>query len=110
MPIPVASAVGQHGSWFAHVQGEALPCVHTLFFDPATQDYADPNFDASSPKWRALLEALQRTQKAILTRDNVRGEQAVARLSYLAVRAVRDVRVDGTTLRFRFGEVLSYLR
>jgi len=102
-------AIGQRGSWFATVDGEALPCVHKHWVkglyhhDPFRRHEGG----ASDEKILELATAVQQLGRVILTDDDAELDTAgnvvgFKRKNYIAVFEVEDVtysREDG--LRFR---------
>lgn len=95
-------ALGHHGSWFADVNGEPLPCVHKHWW---TGDrYHDPKCRPGEKQWDDLIAAIVEKQRVILTEDNVIGTTipSFVRTGYIAVYAVADITVDSEGLQFRF--------
>ena len=103
-------AIGKHGSWFATIDGEQLPCVHQHWFS-SSLEYEDPGVEVGNPVWDEFIQELKRTGKAILTSDNpAPGSGSFKRTGYIAVWSIEDVRVEEGKLRFRFVDRLEGLR
>lgn len=98
-----SKATGHHGSWFALVDGEKLPCVHKHWW--AGQRYNDSQVRPGSPKSDELVAAILEKKRVVLTSDDPyaadRGTGFI-RTGYIAEYAVDDVEFDSAGLRFRF--------
>jgi hypothetical protein len=103
-----AKVVGQHGSWFAKINGTSYPCVHRHWVKYGKpMIYSDPVRDPKDRHWPEFLEALRSQKKVILTQDDTPDEGTnFTRTGYIALYAIEDVVMD-TTLRFRFVERLT---
>jgi hypothetical protein len=100
-------AIGQRGSWFAAVDGELLPCVHTKHMRQGA--YSDPAFDAQDLKWTGFVDAI-RGGRVILTRGETHAETGTEdRKGYVAVFRVEDIATDDGSLRFRLADRLIEL-
>ena len=100
-------ATGERGSWFAAINQERLPCVHTRWtkFDKATKTmrYDDEHRGFGQPHWPEFLEALREKRKVILTQGNEDPETGrIDRSKYVATFLIDDIEDTGTNLRFRF--------
>lgn len=107
----VKKAKGQRGSWFAAVDGQLFPCVHSHWFK---QDgsYEDRFARPGDKKFEELTASIRDTGRVILTTDDVVPTSTAPefkRTGYVALWSVRDVLLDDTGLRFRFAERLEEL-
>jgi hypothetical protein len=103
---PKDKAIGSHGSWFAKIRDESLPCLHRHWVHGL--DYCDPHCVVGDPKWDEYVAALKSTKKAILTTDHVE-DGPFRRTGYVAVFAIDDVSVEGSNLRLRLVDRLADL-
>jgi hypothetical protein len=95
-------AKGQHGSWFATVSGERLPCVHKHWWRKGAT-YHDPNARPGEPKWDEFIFSIRALKRVILTDDEPwDGTGAFVRKGYIAVFDIDDFKLDGSDLTFRF--------
>ena len=110
MAIPKVRAIGHRGSWFADIDGEALPCVHeywTRRIDGKLM-YVDPYCVPEEAKWAPFLAALRDKKRAILTKDKPPSVNMIfEREGYIALFQIDTVTVDDGTLRFAFVERLA---
>lgn len=109
MGIPTYKAFGRHGSWFASVNDEILPCIHNYWFKAGVYD--DPNCDPKGKKWSDLIDALRTKKRAVVTLDKPKDDgKGFDREGYIAVFSIDDVEVDGTHLRLRLVDRLINLK
>jgi hypothetical protein len=103
-------ATGKRGSWFATVNGESLPCVHSRWSQKG--QYHDPNAKPGTPKWDEYFAAIKAGGRVILTRSNI-ADKAIGfgfeRAEYVAVFKVDNVEISGSDLRFRLRDRLAEL-
>lgn len=97
-------AIGARGSWFAAVDGELLPCVHSYYWQSPAR-YHDPDLQ-DTPKAVELVKAIQEKRRVILTKDNPVFDDfdrvTFQRTAYVAVFSVGGVEFDSSGLRFTF--------
>ena len=123
MAIPLLTAKGRPGDWFAELQERVLPegvqrrlpCVHNEWRDKEDrQQFDDWHAPLEDPKWPEFLAAIQRGQ-VIETRDTVPehrqgGWKREKRDPYIAVWAIGPIEIRGGHLLFRFGDRLAHLK
>lgn len=115
--LATKKAVGLRGSWFAHVDGEPLPCVHKywvkglLHHDPFLRHKDGLNAE----KIRELAEAVERLRRVVLTDDAAHKDTSgvvtrFTRKGYIAVYEVEDVSYsEDDGLRFKLAKRLHDL-
>ena len=104
----MARPKGQRGSWFALWKGDALPCVHEVYFHQEADGsarYVDQYVDAR-PKWASFIASIRDQRKVILTADRLEDGIPRKRKGYLSLWRVDNVVLDGTVLSFDFIERL----
>lgn len=95
----VRRAVGSRGSWFASIDGEAFPCIHTYWYKAG--QYDDPHYVAGDSKWEELVEAIRSKGQVILTKDEAIDDgMGFNRTGYVGLFEVGEVAIEGTHLRF----------
>jgi hypothetical protein len=97
-------AIGEHGSWFATVDGERLPCVHQHWIKGKM--HCDPNPECDG-RWPAFIAAIESGKKVIVTRDNI---ETWTRTGYVATFKVDNVVVNATGLCFELVERIDELK
>lgn len=103
--MPKYRATGRRGSWFADVNGESLPCVHSRWCQRGI--YHDPNATPGIPKWDEHYAAIRDGKRVILTKSTIDDTErgfGFARSEYVAIFEVYDVEVKGNDLRFKLGK------
>ncbi len=105
-------AVGHHGSWFAVVGGESLPCVHDYWW-VAGALYNDTGLQPIQ-KANDLVDAIMKKKRVILTKDKPTLDPdgklaAFERTGYVAIYSVDEVEFDAAGLRFKFVKRLEDL-
>ncbi len=99
-------AVGSHGSWFAVVDGESLPCVHECWWESGATRYND-KFLEQTQQARDLVNAIEDKKRVILTKDKTVFDPdgkpvGIERIGYIAIYSVDEVVFDSAGLRFKF--------
>lgn len=98
---------GSQGSWFATWRGHPLPCVHRHWAKP-WPNYDDPNVDGRR-QWDEFIEALRNGKKALLTTSHIPADgsgEGWRRASYVSIWTIDNLSVEGTHLKFTFGDRL----
>jgi hypothetical protein len=62
-------AVGARGSWYAEVDGESLPCVHSYWFE--TPHYNNPEARPDIPRSAELVQIVRKKRRVIMQRDDI---------------------------------------
>jgi hypothetical protein len=104
------TAAGKRGSWFAIVNGESLPCVHSRWTQRG--EYHDPNAKPGTPKWDEHFAAIKDGGRVILTRSIIATEAlgfGFERAEYVAVFGVDNAEISDNGLRFRLRDRLMDL-
>lgn len=97
-------AIGERGSWFATVDGERLACVHKHWISGT--HHCDPGYLEGESQWPELLESIKRTEKVIVTKDDLipqpdkKSGMAFSRTGYIAVFSVANIEADEIGLKF----------
>ena len=109
LPMLTKKVTGVRGSWFAEVDGEALPCVHKYWWSNGR--YHDPFPNDDSKKEEEFVNAIREKQRVILTTDDVFDNGTkFKRTGYIALYKVANVQYDTVDgLRFDFKERLANL-
>jgi hypothetical protein len=108
--MPKYKATGRRGSWFATVNGESLPCVHSHWLRKGR--YHDPHAAPGTAQWDEHFAAIRDGQRVILTKSEIADEVAGSgfdRKEYVAVFSVDEVEISGNDLRFRLRDRLTEL-
>ena len=99
-----ARAIGERGSWFAMVNGERLPCVHSHWLSGL--HHSDPGYVEGERQWVEFVTAIQAGNKVILTKDEPvaalekKSGFVFNRTGYIAVYAVGNITADEAGLQF----------
>lgn len=104
MRMPRKRAVGQQGSWFATVDGEALPCVHKRFLSGL--DYHDPVEGEPLPE--GYVKAIGKGT-VILTKSRKIEDGKFERSGYVAIYRIDDFDSSDGQVRFRLVERIANL-
>jgi hypothetical protein len=110
MPLPVKTAIGERGSWFAKIDGKRYPCVHSHWtqWQGGKLIYRDGgyNSEAANPKWKEFIDALENVREVIVT-DDVLIERVgcgakFKRQGYFALYTICNVVAGSQALTFDF--------
>jgi hypothetical protein len=97
---PKEKAVGSHGSWFARVRQESLPCIHKYWLKG--MQYHDPNCVLGEKQWDEYVAAIREIKKVILTTDDIVGDRPnFQRTGYVTIFTVDEVTLEGRDLKLR---------
>lgn len=113
MTRPKYKAKGQRGSWYATVEGDVLPCAHSLWVKGAKL-YCDPYIKRGIAEHDEFIAAIVTAGKVILTKsDLVPGPEippTINRDGYIGIFAVGPLTVDDGGLKFELTERLADLK
>lgn len=104
MRIPRKRAIGQQGSWFAKVDGEALPCVHKRFLTRLA--YHDPAKGVPLPK--DYVRAIEKGT-VVLTKSSEVERGRFERSGYVAIFRIADFDFNDGQVRFSLAQRLADL-
>jgi hypothetical protein len=107
-------AFGTRGSWFAEVDGEQLPVVHS-YWAQRMPLYHDPEARSGELQFDEFVARIREKGRVILQRDkaprkNAEGKTILERDGYIAVFQVELNYLDERGLTFRFSERLYEIR
>ena len=69
------------GGWYAEVDGESLPCIHSYWFKPPL--YRDPEVHPGNARFDELVAAIKAKRRAIMQKDSKPRKSETAKPSWI---------------------------